>query len=145
MNLEISYAMFGAKPPVTKPVPEFYVEVGEEGIREITKKHYAQIVKSEIAFMFPKDEKGLQKAIKNASDFFIQICGGPDYFNLNRGEPIMIQRHARFGIDARSREVWLELFKPILGDLKESGVTQKSIESFWKYLDVFSLWMINTK
>jgi hemoglobin len=137
--------MFGAKPPVTKPLPEFLVEVGEEGIRALVRKHYESIQESEIAFMFPKDEKGLEKAMKNASDFFIQICGGHPYFNENRGAPRMIDRHLRFRIDARSREVWLELFKPILNDLEAQGVTEKSIQSLWDYLDIFSLWMINTK
>ena len=33
MNLDITYAQFGVRPPVTKPIPEFIIEVGEAGIR----------------------------------------------------------------------------------------------------------------
>ena len=145
MNLETSYAQFGARPPVTKPIPEFFIEVGEEGMRALVTKHYALIKTSDIAHLFPMNEKDFEKAIRNAADFFIQICGGPDYFNQNRGAPMMINRHARFRIDAKAREVWLELYKPLLQELKEQGVTEKSILSFWHYLDIFSLWMINIK
>ena len=35
MNLEISQAQFGVRLPVTKPIPEFLLEVSEECIREL--------------------------------------------------------------------------------------------------------------
>jgi len=145
MNLTITQAPFGIRPPVTKPIPEFLVEVKEEGIRALISKHYTEIKTSDIAHLFPIDEEDFVKAQKHASDFFIQICGGPDYFNQSRGEPRMIGRHAPFRIDAAARERWLELYKPLLIELKEEGVTEKSIQSFWDYLDIFSLWMINIK
>ena len=145
MNLEISYAQFGVRPPVVKPIPEFLVEVGEEGIRALAANHYKSIKTSEIAHLFPIDEKDFQKAIQHAADFFIQICGGPQYFNQNRGAPMMLKRHERFRIDAKAREVWLDLYRPLLQELHNEGVTEKSILSFWNYLDIFSIWMINMK
>lgn len=145
MNLDITYAQFGVRPPVTKPIPEFLIEVTESGMREIISKHYDLIRVSEIAHIFPKDEKEFEKAKVHSADFFIQICGGPAYFNQNRGAPQMIGRHAPFRIDAKARETWLELYKPLLEELKESGVTEKSLISFWGYLNIFSLWMINTQ
>lgn len=145
MNLEISYAQFGARPPVTKPIPEFLIEVGEEGIRKLIDEHYESIKTSEIAHLFPLDPQDLEKAKKHAADFFIQICGGPQYFNQSRGAPQMVGRHARFRIDAKAREVWLELYKPLLEKLKEEGVTETSLQSFWNYLNIFSLWMVNTQ
>ena len=57
----------------------------------------------------------------------------------------MIGRHAPFRIDANAREVWLELYKPLILELKESGITETSLNSFWGYLDIFSIWMINTQ
>ncbi len=145
MNLKISYAQFGVRPPVTKPIPEFLIEVKEEGMREMISKHYELIKESEIAFLFPMDADDFEKAKVHAGDFFIQICGGPAYFNENRGAPQMIGRHAPFRINARAREVWLELYKPLIMELEDAGVTEKSLLSFWNYLDIFSLWMINTK
>ena len=145
MNFEIAHAQFGVRPPVTKPIREFLIEVGEKGIRDLISKHYDTIRESEIAHLFPMNDEDFEDAKKHSSDFFIQICGGPTYFNENRGAPRMVGRHAPFRIDARAREVWLELYKPLLIELKEGGVTETSVQSFWDYLNIFSIWMINTK
>lgn len=145
MNLEITQVMFGVRPPVTKPIPEFLLEIGEEGIRNLISNHYDQLKGSKIAHLFPLDDKEFEEAKKHSSDFFIQICGGPKYFNENRGAPQMVGRHAPFRITASARQTWLELYKPLILDLQKQGITTTSLQSFWKYLDVFSSWMINTK
>ena len=145
MNLDIAYAAFGVRPPVTKPIPEFLIEMGEEGIRELISDHYDAIKKSDIYFLFPQDAEEFEKAKTHSSDFIIQICGGVKYFNINRGAPQMVGRHAPFSIDAKARERWLELYKPLLEKLKERGVTETSLYSFWNYINIFSIWMINTK
>ena len=145
MNLEISQAQFGVRPPVTKPIPEFLLEVREEGLRELISKHYDSIKKSDINHLFPQDEAEFEQAKVHSADFFIQICGGPAYFNTNRGAPRMVGRHAPFRIDAKARQTWLELYQPLLRELKEQGVTETSLNSFWGYLNIFSIWMINTQ
>ncbi|MBU0720126.1 globin [bacterium] len=144
MNLNITQAPFGVRPPVTKPIPEFLIEVKEEGIRKLISDHYDTIKGSEIAHLFPINDDDFEKAKIHSSDFFIQICGGRAYFNENRGAPQMIGRHAPFRIDAKARETWLELYKPFIIELQKQGVTERSLQSFWDYLDIFSLWMINT-
>ena len=131
--------------PATKPIPEFLLEMSEEGIRELISKHYDAIKQSDIRHLFPQDDAEFEKAKINSSDFFIQICGGPKYFNANRGAPQMVGRHAPFRIDAKARQTWLELYKPLIEELKEQGVTETSLRSFWGYLDIFSIWMINTQ
>jgi len=145
MNLEITYAQFGVRPPVTKPIPEFILEIGEEGLRKLISDHYDAIKQSDIYFLFPQDENEFEMAKVHSADFFIQICGGPAYFNKNRGAPQMIGRHAPFAIDAKARQRWLELYKPFILELKEQGVTETSLNSFWGYLNIFSIWMINTQ
>lgn len=145
MNLQITQTMFGVRVPVTKPIPEFLIEVGEEGIRELVSNHYDKLKVSEISHLFPMDEQDFEDAKKHSSDFFIQICGGPKYFNQNRGAPQMVGRHAPFRITAQARQTWLELYKPLILGLKEKGITETSLQSYWNYLDVFSSWMINTK
>ncbi|MBA3026360.1 MAG: globin [Sulfurimonas sp.] len=145
MNLNITKAPFGVRPPVTKPIPEFLIEVGEQGIRDLISNHYDLIRESSIAHLFPLNAEDFEKAKQHSSDFFIQICGGRAYFNENRGAPQMIGRHAPFRIDSNARQVWLELYKPLLLELQAKGVTETSLNSFWAYLDIFSLWMINTK
>jgi hemoglobin len=145
LNLEITKAELGFRLPVSKPIPEFLIEVGEQGIRDLISKHYDSIKKSEIYVIFPQDTEVFEEAKKHSSDFFIQICGGFAHFNKNRGAPQMIGRHAAFRIDANAREVWLELYKPLLMELEREGVTETSLKSFWGYLNIFSIWMINTK
>ena len=145
MNLDITQVMFGVRPPVTKPIPEFLIEVGEEGIRNLISNHYDRLRVSEISHLFPMDEKEFEEAKIHSSDFFIQICGGPAYFNQNRGAPQMVGRHAPFRIDAHARKVWLEQYKPLIEQLEKDGITATSLQSFWAYLDIFSSWMINTK
>jgi len=145
MNLQISQAQYGVRPPVTKPIPEFLIEIGEAGLRKLISDHYDAIKKSDIAFLFPTDEKEFEQAKVNSADFFIQICGGPAYFKQNRGAPQMVGRHAPFRIDVKARQTWLELYKPILEGLQEQGITETSLNSFWGYLNIFSIWMINTQ
>lgn len=154
MNLEITYGEFGVRPPVTKPIPEFLIEIGEEGFRKLVSDHYDAIKESDIKEIFPfydknwsvpLDEVEFEKAKRNAADFMIQICGGPAYFKQNRGAPQMVGRHSFFHIDAKARETWLKLYQPLLLELKEKGITERSLKSFWNYLNVFSLWMVNTK
>lgn len=145
MNFEITQAPFGVRPPVTKPSHEVLKEIGEDGMRELISKHYEGLRVSSIASMFPTEEAELDLAKKHAADFFIQICGGHPYFNESRGAPRMAGRHQPFAIDAHARNVWLELYKPLLLELKEQGVSESSLQSFWNYLNIFSLWMMNTK
>lgn len=146
MNLEIATAPFGVRPPVTKAIPEFLIEIGEEGLRELISDHYDALKESEISHLFPLDAEEFALAKKHSADFMIQICGGPAYFNESRGAPRMVGRHAVFRIDAHARERWLRLYQPLLVDLVEKkGITEKSVQSFWDYLNIFSLWMVNTQ
>lgn len=146
MNLEITYAQFGVRPPVTKPIAEFYIEMQEEGIRQLISDHYDAIKQSDIYFLFPQDDAEFEEAKVHSADFIIQICGGPAYFTQHRGAPRMVGRHAPFAIDAKARERWLELYKPLLIDLRNNkGITETSLQSFWNYINIFSLWMINTQ
>ena len=145
MNLQIMQAQFGVRPPVTKPIPEFLLEMGEEGIRQMVSDHYDLIKKSDIYEIFPQDPQEFEDAKKHSADFMIQICGGPAYFNQNRGAPQMVGRHAPFRITPQTRQKWLELYKIVIEDLSKKGITETSLNSWWNYINVFSIWMINTQ
>ncbi len=144
MNLVIREVPFGERPPVTAPHPDFFKFIGETGMREIVDQHYEAIKNSEIRNLFPVDEDEFEEAKKRASDFFIQVLGGKPYFTESRGAPRMVGRHAPFRITPKARRVWLELYIPILKSL-ENRVPQALIEIFWNYINVFSIWMINTE
>ncbi len=57
---------------------------------------------------------------------------------------MMAKRHAPFAITPKARETWLRLYIPLLEELLVDGVSEASVWSFWKYLDIFSIWMTNT-
>jgi hemoglobin len=96
---------------------------------------------STIKDLFPKNPIALEKAKEHSADFFIQICGGPDYFNQNRGQPKLNQRHLPFKITAEARVVWLNCYKTVLQNLE---LPDNVKNSFWNYLEVFSKWMVNS-
>ncbi len=144
MNLIITPGRLGDRPPVTKPNPAFFTELTEAGFRKLVADHYDLLKESDIAHLFPVDDaEEFAAAKKHAADFMIQISGGPAYFNASRGAPQMGRRHAPFKIDDRSRQRWLECYAMLLPGL-EGQVSEANIMSFWNYLEVFSIWMLNT-
>lgn len=146
MKLKISKGKINVRPPVAKPHPGFFHEVGEERFRKLVFDHYESIKESDISFLFPIfDDDDFAEAQKHAADFLIEISGGADYFTQTRGKHQMVGRHAPFRIDEDARKSWLELYIPLLMELEDEGVTQKYIESFWNYLNLHSMWMVNTK
>ncbi len=140
MELKISKHIPGFKPNVTMPSKQILVILGEEGMRKMISDFYNLLSESEVRDLFPKNPVGLEKAKEHSADFFIQICGGPTYFNQNRGKPRLNQRHLPFKITAEAREVWLNCYKQVL--LKQN-LPDDVLLSFWNYLDVFSKWMVN--
>ena len=144
MKLTITDGQIGVRPPVTKPHPGFLHEVGEERFKKLVYDHYELIEDSDIAFLFPiHDEDDFAEAKKHAFDFLIQECGGPDYFKQSRGDSQMVGRHAPFRIDEAGRKSWLGLYAGLLEALVDEGITEEYIQSFWDYLDFFSLWLVN--
>lgn len=146
MKLSVTTGAIGVRPNVAKPHPGFFYEVGEERFRRLVYDHYESIKTSDIAFLFPvNDDDDFADAQKHAADFLIEISGGPDYFTQTRGAHQMVGRHAPFRIDEAARVSWLELYIPLLEALVDEGITPEYIESFWDYLNVFSMWLVNTK
>ncbi len=146
MKLVITDGEIGVRPPVAKPHPGFFNEVGEARFKELVYKHYELIEVSDIAFLFPiHDEDDFDDAKRHAFNFLVEVCGGPDYFTQDRGAHQMVGRHAPFRIDEAGRVSWLALYAPLLEALVDEGVTPEYIQSFWDYLDIFSMWLVNTE
>ncbi len=142
MKLRILKGVPGTRPGVQLPDPEFLNLLTEQGLRKLINDHYELLIMSEVRNLFPPEGPELEKAKLRASDFFIQICGGHPYYKENRGMPLMTQRHAPFAITPQARVVWLECYQQLLPGL---SLPDEVVLSFWNYLNVFSLWMINTK
>lgn len=141
MELNISNIPFGSRPNVERPDPMFLRALTEKGMRQLISDHYDLLVKSSIKHLFPEDEKGLNRAKERAADFFIQICEGKPYYNEKHGSPMLVKRHAPFSITEEGRIVWLDCYRQLLPKLE---IDEKLVLSFWNYLNVFSIWMVNT-
>jgi len=134
----------GVNPPVTKPNPMFLTDITEQGMRALFTRFYEILATSPIHSMFPQDPESMQDSAQVSADFFIQICGGTPYFAQRHGAPQMRKRHAPFPITPESRLHWLSAFEEALQPIIiEKASTVECIQSFWEYINVFSLWMIN--
>lgn len=142
MELKISDYQFGERPEVTRPKPEILTILGESGIRKLVDDHYNLLKNSDYSPLFPQEEEEFEAAKLRSSDFFIQILGGPEYFNQNRGQPKLIYRHSNFKITKKARIVWLECYQQLLPKL---NLSEELILSYWNYLNVFSFWMVNSE
>ena len=146
MKLRVTDGKIGVRPPVTKPHPGFLHEVGVERFEKLVYDHYELIETSEIAFLFPvHDEEDFAEAKRHAFTFLLEISGGEPLFTKERGAHQMVGRHAPFRIDEDGRRVWLELYAGLLEALVDEGITEEYIQSFWDYLDTFSMWLVNTQ
>jgi len=141
MLYNITEAQLGTRPPVQIPNPAVLEYLGEEGMRQLISDHYDLLRQSDISDLFPPSDEGFALAKKHSADFFIQICGGPRYFDQSRGKPMMAARHSPFAITPHARKIWLESYIIVLS---KSDMPDDLKESFWNYLDIFSIWMMNT-
>jgi len=141
MDFRINNYELGERPGVTIPSPIFLAHLKEEGIRDMVSKHYDLLSKSSIKHLFPPEAEDLEVAKQHSADFFIQICGGPTYFNQSRGKPMLAARHAAFKITPDARLVWLKCYKDVLISL---NLPDEVAQTFWNYINVFSNWMVNT-
>jgi len=141
MEFVISKYFPGVRPAVTLPTKQMLELLGEEGMRKMVSDFYDLLINSTLKDLFPKNPIAVEKAKEHSADFFIQICGGPQYFNQNRGMPQLNRRHQPFKITAEGREIWLNCYKEVLLKL---DLPSEVLLSFWNYLDVFSKWMVNS-
>lgn len=141
MEFQIRDYLKGQRPGVNLPSYDMYKVLGEEGIRRLVSDHYDLLIRSSVKDLFPNEGAELERAKKNAADFFIQVCGGPMYFNKNRGRPMMYKRHLPHKITPEAREVWLDCYRQAL---QKQDIPEETARSFWNYLNDFSMWMVNS-
>ena len=141
MDLKITEFPTGARPNVPQPDIALYSFLGEEGIRKLVNDHYDLLVQSPIKHLFPPVGEALEQAKKHSADFFVQRFGGPDYYEQNRGKPMLTRRHEPFTITQEARKAWLDCYREILPKL---AMPEPFILEYWRFLDIFSIWMVNT-
>lgn len=129
-------------PQGINPSSEIYCIMGEDAIYRMLEDFYTELEKSPIRSMFPEDMK---EASKRSAAFFVFILGGPPLYQQLYGPPRMRQRHLPFAIDEEARQIWLLCFKRILKNADQTyGFPLEHLEGFWRFLEKFSAWMVNT-
>ncbi|CAF23703.1 hypothetical protein [Candidatus Protochlamydia amoebophila] len=143
MSIEEFYVPPSGPPQGITPDSRIYSLMGEDNIYKMLEDFYLELEKSSIRHLFPADMKA---ASKKSAAFFVFICGGPPLYQQQFGSPRMRQRHLPFAIDEEARQVWLHSFKHILqGAEQKYCFPMEYMGSFYRFLDQFSTWMINTQ
>lgn len=129
-------------PPQNRPNPAIFAKMGEANIFKMLEDFYLELEKSEIRHLFPADMK---LASQKSGAFFVFLLGGPPLYHERHGSPMMRQRHLAFTIDEHARQVWLSCFRAILADPQKYHFPVEYLDEFMKFLERFSLWMVNTR
>src|SRR6266478_5579510 len=92
-----------------------YSLIGEEGFTRLVADFYSQVPTDDILGPLypPGDLAGAEKRLR---EFLIQRFGGPDTYSQRRGHPRLRMRHARFHIDRRARDRWMQLMERSLAE-----------------------------
>jgi len=147
-NLDFSLIPYkkGIHHPMIRPNSEFLTDIGEEGMRELFVRFYTCLHESPIKDLFPQNRDTMLEAANNSADFFIQICSGQNYFTEKKEVHQRGKEHTPFIITPENRLNWLACFKEALQlIITEKQSSEKNIQSFWNYLNLFSIWMINAR
>lgn len=127
---------------IAPPSRAIFAAMGEDNIRRLLADFYAELERSAIRAMFPRD---MAAASQKSADFFIGLLGGPPYYHQRHGNPAMRARHAPFPIDMTARRVWLDCFETVLADAPTRyNFPAEHLPGFHAFLVGFSLWMVNT-
>lgn len=127
----------GGPPQGPPPSKEIFARLGEEGIRSLLRAHYRRLSESPVAHLFTGD---MMEAADRSADFFIQVTGGPPLYSQKYGPPRMRARHLPFPIDTNARNAWLACFREALDEVKFPADLRADFDRF---LDEFSMWMVN--
>lgn len=141
MNRDI-YTPPGGPPDVERPDGEIFGHMGDDGIRRMIHDFYARLAASDISALFPGD---MTEAANRSADYFVGLLGGPPIYQEKYGHPRLRARHIPFKITEESRQVWLSCFSATLEDASSRyGFPAQHMDGFKRFLDAFSVWMVNT-
>ena len=113
--MEVQRGQFAEGP---LPTTSLYTRVG--GIpyfKALVESFYAKVEADPILRpLYPED---LEPGKNNLAMFLVQLWGGPPYFSMERGRPMLRMRHMPFAIGQAERDAW---FTHMRGCVLESGV-----------------------
>lgn len=129
-------------PEVPFPSKKIFEVMGEERIVQMVRHHHTLLRKSIIGSMFPADDKAFEAACRMTASFFIEALGGPALFSEAHGHPALRERHFRFLIDEKARDIWLMMYKKTL---KAVDFPTVHLREFWEWIEALSIRMINRR
>jgi hemoglobin len=93
-----------------------YGLIGDDGFERLVAAFYRRVAGDDILRpMYPDDD--LPGAEVRLRQFLVQRFGGPMIYSEQRGHPRLRMRHARFHIDQRGRDRWVELMEAALAEV----------------------------
>ena len=127
---------------IVSPSRDIYAVMGQENITRMIDDFYMELEKSSIREMFPRD---MRASAEKSAAFFIGLLGGPPLYHQRYGNPMMRARHLPFPINQGARDEWLACFERVLEHATERyNFPAEHLEGFRKFLQGFSLWMMNS-
>ncbi|MDE2802071.1 MAG: globin [Chloroflexota bacterium] len=87
--------------------------------------------------LYPDD---LEPGKHNLAMFLVQLWGGPPYYAMERGRPLLRMRHMPFAIGQAERDAW---FGHMSACVLESGVDREDATMLIDYFEKASQFMIN--
>lgn len=119
--------------------PSLFTRVG--GIPYFTslvERFYAKVEADPVLRpLYPED---LEPGKAHLALFLVQLWGGPPYYAVERGRPLLRMRHMPFSIGQAERDAWFTLMRDcVLG----SGADDADITTLIDYFEKASTFMIN--
>ncbi len=129
-------------PEVPFPSNKIYKALGDEGLRKMVDYHHSLLKKTAVGHLFEQEPEAFKMAVEKTADFFIEALGGEKKFTPRHGHPALRERHFRFVIDEKGRDIWLAMYKKTIKDL---AFPKELIEEFWNWIEPLSIRMINRR
>lgn len=128
---------------ISTPSRDVYALMGEDNIYRMLEDFYAELGRSSLQGMFPKD---LVAASRKSAAFFVGLLGGPPQYHERYGNPMMRARHMPFPITQAARDAWLACFERVLDNAPEKySFPEQHLQGFKDFLRGFSTWMMNSE
>jgi len=114
-----------------------YDQLGSETIIKLSTAFYTRVYDDEEWFksIFPKN--GMQAAIRNQYEFFIQRFGGPPIYSQRKGHPALRARHVKFNIPKPAADRWLQHMTAAMDDVKIPQDTKEKMLEFFNHVANF--------
>lgn len=106
--------------------------------KELVESFYAKVeADPALRPLYPED---LEPGKHNLAMFLVQLWGGPPYYSMERGRPLLRMRHMPFAIGQPERDAW---FTNMRDCVLESGVEKEDATMLIDYFEKASQFMIN--